>query len=137
MPSLKGYILYNKVRCLNGSLQDEYYMIDNQLDSRSQLFHFGLVVISSTMATGTTMQPGPPGPGPRPPCSQAHQDRDHDHHGSQVPQDQGHDPQDRHHVRHDGEIVKNRYTNVYLFSCFDNLLNLVGNIVILKSKSEI
>ncbi len=117
-------------------LQDEYYMIDNQLDSRQPIIPFWFWWLFPP-----PWQPGPHG-------SQAHRDRDHDphgsqahqdhdHHGSQVPQDQGHDPQDRHHVRHDGEIVKNRYTNVYLFSCFDNLLNLVGNIVILKSKSEI
>ena len=61
-------------------LQDEYYMIDNQLDSRQPIIPFWFGGYFSTMATGTPMaarptgpgprppwQPGPPGPGPRPP----------------------------------------------------------------------
>ena len=75
-------------------LQDEYYMIDNQLDSRQPIIPFGFG--GYFLHHGNRDHHG----------SQAHRDRDHDHHGSQVPQDQGHDPQDRHHVRHDGEIVK-------------------------------
>lgn len=43
-------------------LQDEYYMIDNQLDSRQPIIPFWFWWLFPP-----PWQPGPPGPGPRPP----------------------------------------------------------------------
>lgn len=42
-------------------LQDEYYMIDNQLDSRQPIIPFWFWWLFPP-----PWQPGPPGPGPRP-----------------------------------------------------------------------
>ena len=49
-------------------LQDEYYMIDNQLDSRQPIIPFWFWwLFPPPWQAGRPWQPGPPGPGPRPP----------------------------------------------------------------------